>query len=226
LTARPGRHLHNPAGAPYPSIMDYVPYNPHALGVVELFPDRVRLPLSFNPEPLVEAVRAVDEEAWYRHFLRQNYEGEWSIVPLRCAAGETHPIRMIAADPSASEFVDTPLLEAMPAFRAPLALLPCELQSVRLMRLAPGSIIKEHFDPGMSAEEGLVRLHMPITSNPDVEFCLNDKAVTMEPGSVWYLRFADPHRIANRGSSGRVHLVIDAVVNDWLREMLRNGASD
>ncbi len=42
----------------------------------------------------------------------------------------------------------------------------------------------------------------------------------MEAGAVWYLRLSDPHRAANRGATDRVHLVIDAVVNDWMRQLL------
>jgi hypothetical protein len=42
----------------------------------------------------------------------------------------------------------------------------------------------------------------------------------MAPGSAWYLRLADPHRVVNRGTSDRVHLVIDAVVNDWMLRLL------
>jgi hypothetical protein len=38
----------------------------------------------------------------------------------------------------------------------------------------------------------------------------------MKPGEAWYLRLSDPHAVANRGSSDRVHLVLDLVVNDWL----------
>jgi hypothetical protein len=46
----------------------------------------------------------------------------------------------------------------------------------------------------------------------------------MAPGSVWYLRLSDPHQVANRGETDRVHLVLDATVNPWLARMLREGA--
>jgi hypothetical protein len=39
----------------------------------------------------------------------------------------------------------------------------------------------------------------------------------MAPGECWYLRLSDPHRVANRGETDRVHLLIDCRVNDWLR---------
>jgi hypothetical protein len=71
----------------------------------------------------------------------------------------------------------------------------------------------------------MARVHIPITTNEAVEFELNRRRVVMAPGSAWYLRLSDPHRVANRGASDRVHLVVDLVVNDWLRGMLAQAAA-
>jgi Nif11 domain len=46
----------------------------------------------------------------------------------------------------------------------------------------------------------------------------------MKPGSSWYVRLSDPHSVANRGMTSRVHLVIDAVVDDWISEILTEAA--
>ena len=46
----------------------------------------------------------------------------------------------------------------------------------------------------------------------------------LEAGSVWYLRLSDRHSVANRGATARVHMVIDAVVNDWVGELFRSAA--
>jgi len=96
----------------------------------------------------------------------------------------------------------------------------CDVRCVRLMRLTPGSVIKEHTDFDLDAEHGMVRIHIPITTNPQVVFELNRIAVAMAPGEAWYLRLADPHRVVNGGASDRVHLVMDAVVNDWMTDLL------
>jgi hypothetical protein len=42
----------------------------------------------------------------------------------------------------------------------------------------------------------------------------------MAPGECWYLRLSDPHRVANRGETDRIHLVIDCRANDWLRTLV------
>lgn len=183
------------------------------------FPDRLRLPLAFDPGRLARDLARLSSDEWIRHYVRQNYEGDWSVVPLRSPAGETHPIRMINADPTARAFVDTPLLLACDYFREVLAAFECPLRVVRLMRLTPGSRIKEHTDLDLSFEDGLVRIHIPVTTNADVEFRLNGSRVVLEAGSAWYLRLSDPHTVFNGGSADRVHLVIDANVNGWVEAL-------
>ncbi len=180
------------------------------------YPDRLQLPLHFDPVLLRQDLEALAATPWTAHFVRQNYEGDWSVIPLRCMAGEKHPVRMIYSDPVATDFVDTPFLEACPYFREVIATFDCPVRSVRLMRLTPGSVIKEHTDLDMGVESGSVRIHIPVTTNPDVEFLLNRRRVEMREGQVWYLRLGDPHAVANRGASDRVHLVLDLFANDWL----------
>ncbi|MGR4866399.1 aspartyl/asparaginyl beta-hydroxylase domain-containing protein [Caulobacter sp. LARHSG274] len=190
-----------------------------------MFPDRARLPLSFDSAGLRGDLDKLSSIAWTSHFVRQNYEGDWSVIPLRCAAGETHPIRMIYSDPTATVFEDTPMLAACDHFRAVVAVFACEVRSVRLMKLTPGSVIKEHTDLDLGVENGTARVHVPVTTNPGVEFRLNGARVEMKAGEAWYLRLADPHSVANRGAEDRVHLVLDLVVNDWLRGLVRQGVT-
>jgi hypothetical protein len=92
------------------------------------------------------------------------------------------------------------------------------------MRLGAGSAILTHEDNGIDPEGGIARIHIPIVTNKDVEFLLNGSAVAMKPGSAWYLRLSDPHSVANRGASDRIHLVVDCLMNDWLVETLRAAA--
>jgi hypothetical protein len=184
------------------------------------FADRARLPFSFDAAGLREDLDRIGGGDWVDHFVRQNYEGDWTVLPLRFTAGATHPIMQAYSSPTAVAFEDGPLLDRTPCFREVLARFECPLQAVRLMRLAPGSVIKEHRDHDLAAEWGTARIHIPVVTNADVEFLVNRTPVAMEPGSVWYLRLSDPHSVANRGTTDRVHLVIDCVANDWLTDML------
>ncbi len=190
------------------------------------FPDRLRLPLSFDPVRLASDLDALSSVHWIAHFVKQNYQGDWSVIPLRAVAGATHPVQMIYSDPSATAFDDTPMLAGCPYFREVLAAFACEVQAVRLMRLTPGSVIKEHADHDLDAAAGMARIHIPITTSPEVEFELNRRPIVMAPGEAWYLRLSDPHRVANMGSSDRVHLVADLVVNAWLTDLLRRSEVD
>jgi hypothetical protein len=185
-------------------------------------PDRLRLPLTFDPDLLVRDLRGLASVEWIDHFVAQNYDGNWSVIPLRGKAGARHPVMMIYSDPTATSFEDTPMLQGCPYFRDVLDAFQCPLQAVRLMRLTPGSRIKEHADLDLSIEEGAARIHIPVVTNPGVEFYLNGSRVVMEAGSAWYLRLSDPHSVYNNGGSDRVHMVIDAVANDWLRTLLES----
>src|SRR3981081_584966 len=116
------------------------------------FPDRLRLPFTFYPAMLAADLRRLSATPWISHFVTQNYDGDWSVIPLRAQAGARHPVQMIYSDPTATAFEDTPWLSDCPAFRAVLGTFACPLQAVRLMRLTPGSVIKEHTDHDLCFE--------------------------------------------------------------------------
>jgi hypothetical protein len=188
-------------------------------------PDRLRLPFTFDPDLLARDLEGLSTVGWTRHFVRQNYDGDWSVIPLRGKAGATHPVMMIYSDPTCRDFADTPMLAACPYFQQVLATFAAPLQAVRLMRLTAGSVIKEHSDLELSFEEGTVRIHVPVVTNAGVEFFLSRNRVVLEAGSSWYLRLSDPHSVVNRGTTDRVHMVIDAEVNDWIRNVLETAAA-
>jgi quercetin dioxygenase-like cupin family protein len=86
------------------------------------------------------------------------------------------------------------------------------------MKLEGGGEILEHTDDGLGWEGGKVRVHVPIVTSPRVTFVVEGHEVEMAPGEVWYCDFARPHYVRNTGPEARVHLVLDFVVNDWLKE--------
>lgn len=182
--------------------------------------DRVKLDVVFDVFALQRELASLQSELWINHFVQQNYEGEWCVIALRGPAGAEHPIQMIYSDPSCSEFADTPYLAKCPYIRDVLSWFKCPLQSVRLMKLTAGSHIKEHCDHDLEVESGAARLHIPLLTSTHVDFRLNGSSVVMREGECWYLRLSEPHSVKNDGSSDRVHLVIDTLVNDWLLEEL------
>ncbi|MDA0813052.1 MAG: hypothetical protein O3C21_11785 [Verrucomicrobia bacterium] len=51
-------------------------------------PDRIRLRREFNATAMVGEVTALISTEWTRHFVTQNYEGDWSVIPLRGPRGQ------------------------------------------------------------------------------------------------------------------------------------------
>lgn len=180
--------------------------------------ERFLFPFRFEPQQLKDDLNKIGESEWIGHFNRNDYEGDWSIAPLRQPASAIHPIQAVYSDPNGGEYVDGPLLARCGYFASVLRSFQCRINAARLMRLHAGAVIREHTDHGLAFEDGEARVHVPVTTNPDVAFYLKGERVEMKEGEAWYLNFSLPHSVVNSGSTDRVHLVIDCVVNDWLKE--------
>jgi hypothetical protein len=175
-----------------------------------------KLPLRFSGPRLRDDLGRIPSDAWVAHFNDRYYEGDWSGVALRAIGGDA---KQIYPDPFA-EFADTEALSLCPYFRETLAAFECAIGSARLLRLGPGSKIREHSDLDMSVEDGTVRLHVPVSTSPLVDFVVAGQRVEMNEGECWYFDASLPHRVNNRSASDRIHLVIDCKVDDWLRGIL------
>jgi hypothetical protein len=181
----------------------------------------IKLPLAFDGAALRADLDRLASDDWVPHFNTFTYEGDWSGVALRSVGGIA---KQLYPDPTATEaFADTEYLDRLPAARSVLDSLRCPLLSARFLKLAAGSIIREHRDLNLGYEDGELRVHVPIQSNPEVEFLLEGRRIEMQEGEAWYLDLNLPHAVANRGRNDRVHLVVDCVVDDWLRELLARG---
>lgn len=186
-------------------------------------PSAIRLALDFEPAGLERDLTHIPADSWAAHFNTDIYSGEWSGVALRAPVGSTNTIDALHNSPNADGFEDLPLLEHCPNLRDVAARLTCELRSIRLLRLGPGAVIREHADHELGYRFGEVRLHVPVLTSPKVEFLIDGERVDMRPGQVWYVDASRPHSVRNAGSDVRTHLVIDCVVNRSLDDLLRNG---
>ena len=177
-----------------------------------------KLPFNFDPEALRSDLDRIAPDEWVAHFNQDYFEGEWSGVALRSNSGEPRQLYSRAA-PEIS-FTDTAVLLRCQYVRELLTQFQCTLQSVRFLKLAAGSQIKEHRDYDLGFKEGQLRLHIPITTSPEVQFFLDAHRLDLKPGECWYLDLSLPHWVENRGATDRIHLVIDCEPNDWLRGLL------
>ena len=179
---------------------------------------RFKLPFNFDPEALQSDLDRISAAEWVTHFNQDYFEGAWTGVALRSKGGDA---RQLSSHSIAElSFADTPLLERCPYVRETLSTFQCTLQSVRFLKLAAGSQIREHRDYDLGFEEGQLRFHIPVSTNPDVRFFLDAHRVELQPGECWYLDLSLPHWVENRGATDRIHLVIDCQLNEWLRGFL------
>lgn len=179
----------------------------------------VKLPFQFDAALLREDLAKVAADEWIRHFNQSNYEGNWSVASLRSNGGRA---KQIYPDPnSPDDFADTKILARCEYVREILETIQCEKEAVRFMLLGAGARIKEHKDYFMGFEDGVIRLHIPVITNKQVEFYLNGERIEMQTGELWYLDFSQKHRVENNGATDRIHLVLDCKVNAWLIEHIK-----
>ncbi|MFL6241303.1 MAG: aspartyl/asparaginyl beta-hydroxylase domain-containing protein [Actinomycetes bacterium] len=185
-------------------------------------PYAVKLGLRFDAAALADDVERLRVEDWVPHFNTSYYVGDWSGTSLRSVGGRAD---RLYPDPAAQDpYGDTEVLDRCPAIRDLLDSLSCELTAVRLLRLGPGARVREHRDYRLGFDDGEVRLHVPVVTGPDAEFVLAGEPLVMAPGECWYVNVNQMHSVANVGSTQRVHLVADCVVNAWLTHELFDSA--
>ncbi len=183
----------------------------------------LRLPFLFDTTLLQRDLATCLAEEWKLHFNQHDYDGSWTGIALRSATGKAHDIH---AHPVDNAYHDTPLLAHCPYFREVLGNFQCETETVRLLRLAPGSVIKEHRDRGLGYAYGVFRLHIPIRTHAAVSFRVGGEELPMKSGECWYADFDLPHSVTNESASERVHLVIDCLRNAWSDELFRGAGYD
>ena len=186
-------------------------------------PSQLRLPLRFDPARLKADLALIRPDEWMPHYNERDYGGEWRGVALRSLSGSSDQLAAHDADPAA--FANTALHRRCTYLRDVLSEFRCPLKSVRLLSLAPNSFVREHSDPGFGTDGDEVRIHVPIRTSADVEFYLDGERLHLEEGCCYYIDVSRPHRVTNRGDTDRIHLVVDAEMNDWLRTLLRHGAA-
>ncbi len=178
----------------------------------------LQLPYHFDIKKMQEEVSLLGNQLWKLHFQVKHYEGEWSAIPLRSINGEINN-NFISPIEDAKQYADTPLLKECPYLQEVLNTFKCDLMAVRLLKLSAGTQIHEHKDADLCFEEGLLRFHIPVITHAAVEFFLDKERMVLQEGECWYMNFNLPHSLHNKSNVDRIHLVIDAVANDWVSNL-------
>lgn len=182
--------------------------------------DRIKLPFTFDASKMLQEFETLK----FGHFEYYN------VIPLRAPAHVVDPSLPFPpptgdyADGSWTEWLDADTLKQSPYLMSVVNTFRehTKVTLVRLLRLAPKSVVEEHTDPtlGLEEENSVIRLTIPILNCDGVTFFLNNTQVNMQPGECWYLRLTDPHKVINNSQTERINLTIDMIPNDWVRKMI------
>jgi len=172
----------------------------------------VRLPRQFDVQLMVRDLEALQESKRAAQ-PGPYHKGEWTGIALYSMGGKQ------SAFPSAAgtdHYRETEELQRAPYFKQILTELQCPKEVVRILFLPPGGHIKDHFDFHTSFQFGLLRLHIPIITHPQVAFIIDGERQTWNPGELWYGDFSKVHSVKNDSDIVRVHMVIDLQINAFL----------
>ena len=114
-----------------------------------------------------------------------------------------------------SEISETSILQECTYFKEVIDSFKCPILTARILRLGVGAQIKPHRDFELGYEDGSFRIHIPIVTNPDVQFILDGTQLKMLAGECWYTNVNFVHSVKNAGKTDRLHLVIDGARNAW-----------
>ncbi|ARV13864.1 aspartyl/asparaginyl beta-hydroxylase domain-containing protein [Polaribacter sp. SA4-12] len=183
--------------------------------------DRIQLPFHFDVHKMLSETKALALEQFEYY----------KVIQLRAPAHLVDtslpfpPPANDYADGSWTDWLNTTALNKSPYLKSIIEIFQknTNVTLVRLLRLAPNSIVKEHTDPtlGLEVEKSVIRLTIPILNNDKMVFNLNKSPVHMKPGECWYLKLTDPHEVINNGNEERINLTIDMTPNDWLRDLIK-----
>jgi hypothetical protein len=141
------------------------------------------------------------------------HKGEWTGIALHSMGGKDS---VFPSAPGMDTYRETERLRRTPYFKKILDELECPKEVVRILFLPPGGHIKDHFDFHTSFQFGLLRLHIPIFSHPDVVFTIDGQRMNWNAGELWYGDFSRVHSVKNNSGIVRVHMVIDVQINDFV----------
>jgi hypothetical protein len=169
----------------------------------------LQLPIRFDAERLAAEVNALPPSAWLPH--PTGFVGN-EAVPLVSPGG-------LPNDDFDGPMGPTESLRQCPYILELMAELGCVWGRSRLMALAAGADVPIHIDVHYHWRTHR-RLHIPVITNPGVLFTCNNETVQMEAGECWLFDSFSLHKVQNKGSERRVHLVLDTVGGQKLWDLV------
>ena len=174
----------------------------------------LQLPIRFDADRLAAEVNALPPAVWLPH--PTGFVGN-EAVPLVSPGG-------LPNDDFDGPMAPTDSLRQCPYIMDLMVELGCVWGRSRLMALAAGADVPIHIDVHYHWRTHR-RLHIPVVTNPGVLFTVNNETVHMEAGDCWLFDSFSLHKVQNKGSERRIHLVLDTVGGQKLWDLV-DAASD
>jgi hypothetical protein len=172
----------------------------------------VRLPKTYDVDLLVRDLQLLSDVPTAPQ-PGPYHKGEWTGIALHSMGGKDS---VFPSAPGMNRYMPTENLLRATYFKKILDELECPKEVVRILFLPPGGHIKDHFDFHTSFQFGLIRLHIPILTDPGVAFVIDGQRMDWKAGELWYGDFSRVHSVKNDSQIVRVHIVIDVQINDYL----------
>ena len=203
---------------------------------------RLKLEKTYPVETAIASIKDKLETLpeFTNHYSNYNAKGSWSALALR---GYKSSPKFIEKPKEMNKvwkdthigwenyrMRNTRLRRKFPEIGTLMKLLPGKKHRIRLMKLkSGGGELRRHtdlVDPDQGLSDGkLARIHLPVVTNEKVFFENwdwqgNHEPVNMKVGEAWYLDVRKPHRAVNDGDTERIHIVVDVVSNQQLRNLI------
>ncbi|MQP52198.1 MULTISPECIES: aspartyl/asparaginyl beta-hydroxylase domain-containing protein [unclassified Flavobacterium] len=173
----------------------------------------IKFPFVFDKEQLKIETNKLLKNKWIDHYNTNDYSGKWTSIALMSNGGSSTNINAFSC--IKEDFIASDVLDYCNYIKEIIDSFLFQKTAVRLLNLGAGAEIKPHTDHCLGYEDGAFRLHIPIITNSDVIFILDNKRLIMNEGECWYLNANFLHSVKNGGQTDRIHLVIDGIRNDW-----------
>ncbi len=175
---------------------------------------------------LREAILSQEEAAWHEdEYRQQSYDvhDQTQSIVLVFTDGSNWPNIEVRKEPGWDRLADA----AVPVMNEILGKHYSEggriIRAV-VAKLLVGAEIKPHRDGHPSFHCGH-RIHVPITTNPDVQFMIDDQPYQFKVGQAYELNNQKLHSVVNEGTEDRITFIFDYVPAVVLHALVESSRS-
>jgi hypothetical protein len=174
----------------------------------------LQIPGEVDTVPLLMSLQ-LQPELWNQHRYRKDTPGtshdQMSDIWIRFRAQEE--CVQTNADIGEHFPVFYPAYYSLPQLRPIIFSLMARMEATHLggiliTKIPPGGKIAPHADKGWHPEFYNCKLYVPLQSNAQCVNRVENEAVTMEAGSVWWFDNTKVHSVENNGAEDRITLIV------------------